>query len=535
MLKNVEKLLSKVMGGTSTDRELKRIWPIVEEINKIAENFKKLTDEELKSKTNEFKYRLRMGETLDDILPEAYAVVKDTCRRLLGKKWNVRGHEIEWDMVPFDVQLVGGVVLHNGKIAEMATGEGKTLVATMPLYLNALEGKGAHLITVNDYLAQRDCEWMGEIYKFLGLTVAAIYGDQSPEERRLAYHADISYGTNNEFGFDYLRDNMASDVWSVVQRPLHYAIVDEVDSVLIDEARTPLIISGAVGAPKNIYKELKPTVENLYKRQKELVQQLIREGKELIEKDEEKAGIKILRAHRGDPKNTTLLELLTSEFWVKKLIERIQGQYEVNKTMSEIDAELYYTIDEKSHVIDITEKGRIFLSGGRDQDIVDKIQKLDELDEILVKLSGQKNRAVYFNHDPISGYCNGLTLQGKTVLTKIKTHVEQEQIQAVDALSEQLLKMSEEVNIRVQNKKGDKASVWRNFYNMAKKMDRTVNNLAEEGRKFLSTNGSGKYSENEVDAFGKLLAMVKEQADVDTSISVSRQLIEKTGFTKYFF
>ena len=527
MLKNVEKLLSKVMGGTSTDRELKRVWPMVAEINEIAEGYKKLTDDELKSKTNEFKYRLRMGETLDDILPEAYAVVKDTCRRLLGKKWMVRGQEIEWDMVPYDVQIVGGIVLHEGKIAEMATGEGKTLVATMPLYLNALDGKGAHLITVNDYLAQRDCEWMGEIYKFLGLSIAPIFGDQSPEERRLAYQADISYGTNNEFGFDYLRDNMASDVWSVVQRPLNYAIVDEVDSVLIDEARTPLIISGAVGAPKNIYKELKPTVENLYKRQKELVQQLIREGKELFEKDEELAGIKILRAQRGDPKNPALLELLTSEFWIKKLIERIQGQYEVNKNMSEIDAELYYTIDEKSHVIDITEKGRIFLSGGRDQDIVDKIQKLDELDEILLKISGQKNRAVFFNHDPINGYCNGLTREGKTVLAKIKNKVSQEQLQAIDALSEQFLKLSEEVNSRVQNKKGDKASVWRSFYAMAKKMDRAINELTEEGKKYLSANGEGKYSEKEVDAFVKLLGVVKDQADVDNDVAISRLLIDR--------
>jgi len=396
MLANIEKVLSKVLGGSSTERELKRIRPIVDEINQVAEEYKKLTDDELKAKTNEFRYRLKMGETVDDLLPEAFAAVKDTCRRLLGKRWLVRGQEIEWNMVPYDVQLLGGVVLHEGKIAEMATGEGKTLVATMPLYLNALEGKGAHLITVNDYLAQRDCEWMGQVYKFLGLSVAAIYGSQDPQERKQAYQADISYGTNNEFGFDYLRDNMATDVWSVVQRPLHYGIVDEVDSVLIDEARTPLIISGSVGAPRNVYNELKPIVENLYKKQQELVDRLIQDGKEWLEKDEEKGSMAILRAHRGDPKNKKLLELLTSEFWVKKLIEKLEGQFEVNKDMASVDQELYYTIDEKSHVVDITEKGRIFLSGGRDQDVAYKIKTLDDLDDAIAHLTSGKKGAVYF-------------------------------------------------------------------------------------------------------------------------------------------
>ncbi len=536
MLKSIEKMLSKVMGGTSTEREVKRLEPLVGTVNEYAKEYEHLSDDELKAKTNEFKYRLRMGETLDDILPEAFAVVKDTCRRLRGKKWIVRGQEIEWDMIPYDVQILGGMILHSGKIAEMATGEGKTLVASMPLYLNALEGKGVHLITVNDYLAQRDCEWMGEIYKFLGLTVAAIFGDQSPEERRAAYHADITYGTNNEFGFDYLRDNMAQDVWSVVQRPLHYAIVDEVDSVLIDEARTPLIISGAVGAPKNIYKELKPTVENLAKRQNELVQQLLREGKELLENEEEQAGIKILQVHRGDPKNKELLELLTSEFWVKKLIERIQGQYEVNKQMGEIDADLYFTIDEKSHVIDITEKGRIFLSGGRDQDIVHKIQKLDELSATLEKLSEQKNRSIYFTHDSITGTCNGLTLAGKAALIGIQSGVAESEFEPIEQLALQLNDLPEEVNTRLQNNKGDKASAWRQFYDMTKKMDRAVNSMAPAGIDYLKSNANGKYDESIVDAFVKLLDMVREEADVDAEPVMKRPLVDRRReLTDVFF
>ena len=517
MLAKIEKILSKVLGGSSTERELKRIRPVVDEINQIAEEYENLTDDELKAKTNEFRYRLKMGETVDDLLPEAFAAVKDTCRRLLGRRWMVRGQEVEWNMVPYDVQLVGGVVLHEGKIAEMATGEGKTLVATMPLYLNALEGKGAHLITVNDYLAQRDCEWMGEIYKFLGLTVAAIYGSQDPQERKQAYQADISYGTNNEFGFDYLRDNMATDVWSVVQRPLHFAIVDEVDSVLIDEARTPLIISGSVGAPRNVYNELKPIVENLYKKQQELVNRLFQEGKEWLEKDEEKGGMAILRAHRGDPKNKKLLELLTSEFWVKKLIEKLQGQFDVNKDMASVDQELYYTIDEKSHVVDITEKGRIFLSGGRDQDVAYKIKALDDLDDIITHLTDGKKGAIYFTHDAATGACNGLSFEGKIALNNINGEITDVELNALDELDSRLKSLAE----KIQSQKGDKTAAWRNYFMLSKKMDKAVNGLTDQAKQQLANEGSAALQKL-VQAFDKVLATIREQADLDAGAPASR-------------
>ncbi|HPI74343.1 MAG TPA: hypothetical protein PLZ01_13100, partial [bacterium] len=450
---NIENIFAKIFGGTSNDREIKRLKPIVQKINQLAESYQNLSDEELKAKTPEFRYRLRMGETTDDILPEAFAVVKETCRRLLGKKWMVRGQEVEWNMVPYDVQLIGGIILHEGKIAEMATGEGKTLVATMPLYLNALAGKGAHLVTVNDYLAQRDCEWMGQIYEFLGLTAKALHNELDPQERRQVYNADITYGTNNEFGFDYLRDNMSVDVWSVVQRPLYYAIVDEVDSVLIDEARTPLIISGAVGAPPNIYNELKPVVANLYRKQQELVEELFRRGKELLEQDETEAGLALLRVHRGDPKNAKLLELLTSEFWVKKLIEKLQGEYEINKEMGKIDGELYYTIDEKSHVVDITEKGRIFLSGGRDQDIVYKIRLLDELDEQLGRITEQKNSRRFFTQDALTGACSGLSASGYIALCKGNGEASDEEWDAIQKVSGRLKELSAEIAGRMQSKK----------------------------------------------------------------------------------
>ena len=216
---------------TYSEKEVKRVKPIVEKINSLEPEVQKLSDDELRNKTVEFKDRLAKGETLDSILPEAFAVVREASKRVLG-------------MRHFDVQLIGGIILHQGRIAEMKTGEGKTLVATLPVYLNALTGKGVHVVTVNDYLAKRDSEWMGKLYKFLGLTVGLVISGMEPDAKRAAYASDVTYGTNNEFGFDYLRDNMVIYKNQLVQRELNYAIVDEIDSILIDEARTPLIISG---------------------------------------------------------------------------------------------------------------------------------------------------------------------------------------------------------------------------------------------------------------------------------------------------
>jgi len=239
----LQKIFKKILGDYNL-KQIRKLDPLVEHINLLEEKYQKeLTDEDIPKKTEEFRQRLEKGELIDDILPEAYALVKNACRRLIGKKWTVRGNEIEWNMIPYDVQLVGGIIMHQGKVTEMKTGEGKTLVCTMPIYLNALTGKGVHLVTVNNYLASRDAEWMGGLYEFLGLSVGIIEHGQSREEKKAAYACDITYGTNNEFGFDYLRDNMARSLDRCTQRGLHYAIVDEVDSILIDEARTPLIIS----------------------------------------------------------------------------------------------------------------------------------------------------------------------------------------------------------------------------------------------------------------------------------------------------
>ncbi|RCK75180.1 MAG: Protein export cytoplasm protein SecA ATPase RNA helicase [Ignavibacteriae bacterium] len=407
------KLFKKIFGDKHT-KDIKRILPIVEQINKYYEEYQKLTDDELRSKTQEFKQRIKeatkgieekineikeqlkgelnleqseelyneleeyekeldetIEEVLNQILPEAFAVVKDTCRRLVGQSWEVTGHKIVWDMIPFDVQLIGGVVLHEGKIAEMATGEGKTLVATLPLYLNALPGRGVHLVTVNDYLALRDSQWMGKIFEFHGLTVGCIQANMDSQQRRKQYACDITYGTNNEFGFDYLRDNMVINPEDLVQRGHNYAIVDEVDSVLIDEARTPLIISGPVRGEDNKFMEMKPRVEKLITAQRNLINKITADAEQLLQEGKtEEAGVLLLRASRGLPKHKKLMKLL-SDPSIKRLVQTTEMEYlrDQARRMHEIDDELYYAIDEKNHSINLTEKGRELLtSTTRDKD-----------------------------------------------------------------------------------------------------------------------------------------------------------------------
>jgi preprotein translocase subunit SecA len=365
--------LLKKFFGTKHDRAAKKMQPYVDAINAYEAEYQQLTDEQLRAKSDEFRARLRDGETLDDLMLEAYAAVKNACRRLIGKRFEVRGQPMTWDMIPYDVQLVGGIILHQGKIAEMATGEGKTLVASFPLYLNALEGKGCHLVTVNDYLAQRDSEWMGQIYKFLGLTVGVIISDMPPSVRREMYACDISYGTNNEFGFDYLRDNMALSMNEVVQREHHYAIVDEVDSVLIDEARTPLIISGPVEHSTQRFGEMKPAVEQVVKAQNRFITELVDKIEAMLEQpgfDEWEAGRLLLMGQRGLPKHKRLLKLFQEASYVR-MRQKVENDLMRDKKMNELDEELFFAIDERSHVIDLTDKGRAQLAKfhGKDADL----------------------------------------------------------------------------------------------------------------------------------------------------------------------
>jgi len=357
----ITSLVTKIIG-TKNERELKRMWPRVRVITEMEPAIERLTDAELSAKTEEFRGRLAKGETLDDLLPEVFAVVREAGRRVLN-------------MRHFDVQLIGGMVLHSGRISEMKTGEGKTLVATLPVYLNALEGKGAHVITVNDYLARRDSEWMGKLYKALGLTVGVIVHDLDDDQRREAYACDVTYGTNNEFGFDYLRDNMKFSLKDCVQRGHHFAIVDEVDSILIDEARTPLIISGPSEHHVPAYfKELKPLVERLVGKQIGLVSQLVQEAKQLVEGDEddrELAAQKLAQAKRGAPKFKPLAELLEDTG-----VKQLAGQFE-RKINAEIERELteplYFTVNEKSHIADMNPRGRQVLAAS----LMDEIARLE--------------------------------------------------------------------------------------------------------------------------------------------------------------
>ncbi|NTV45467.1 MAG: DEAD/DEAH box helicase, partial [Chlorobiales bacterium] len=410
MLKFIEKIF-----GSKHDRDVKRLTPIIDEINEHFNACQSLTDDQLRAKTGELKERVKKHlaeieqaiadekqklknldltfeevdainaevsrlngdlhdateEILNEILPEAFAVVKDTCRRLVGKEFDVIGHKVMWDMIPYDVQLIGGIVLHQGKISEMATGEGKTLVATLPTFLNALTGKGVHIVTVNDYLAERDKEWMSPIYKFHNLTVGVILGRMDSQDRKAQYGCDITYGTNNEFGFDYLRDNMATDPQDVVQRQFNYAIVDEVDSVLIDEARTPLIISGPVPhGDSNKYGEIKPRVEKLVRAQQNVVAKMLGDAEKLTAKKDQlnkeqefEVGLAMLRAKRGHPKNKRLLKLL-GEPGLAKLMQSVENEFlkDNARRMHEVDEELYFSIDERHHTIDLTEMGRVFMT-----------------------------------------------------------------------------------------------------------------------------------------------------------------------------
>ena len=409
-------LLNKILGNKH-DKDVKKMLPIVDEINVIYSKLNSLTDDELKAKTVEFRTRIKacvqeledkrqelqqrlqtealesaeisditqqikdldaeifqtINDELDEILPEAFAVAKQACSRLKesGFGYTYAGQHAVWDMVPYDVQLIGGIVLHNGKIAEMATGEGKTLVAIAPVYLNALAGKGVHLVTVNDYLAKRDSEWMSPVYNFLGLTVGAIQSNMENDQRRKMYGCDITYGTNNEFGFDYLRDNMVIDLENIVQPNHWFAIVDEVDSVLIDEARTPLIISGPVGQTDQRFEEMNPRVRRLIDAQTKLVNGIVAEAEGYIKSgtkdDLEKAGVCLLRAYHGFPKHKKLTKLL-QEPETQKLKRDTELFFMRDKSsrMHEIDDELYYNIDEKTHQIDISEMGRELL-GTRDE------------------------------------------------------------------------------------------------------------------------------------------------------------------------
>lgn len=437
MLEGFVNVLSKVFGSKD-ERDVKELQPVVDHIIELEKTLSSLSHDQLRAKTTEFKKRIQdkiaekekekdelkhhvesqeelptnekeeiytridklekeiiadIKDELNAILPEAFAVIRETARRFKEKdsleviasetdkelaptnthiviqgdkatwksSWLVRNHPVKWDMVPYPVQLIGGAVLHSGKIAEMATGEGKTLVAIMPIYLNALAGRGVHLVTVNDYLAKRDSEWMGPLFQFHGLKIDCIdKHEPNSTERRAAYAADITYGTNNEFGFDYLRDNMARSPEDLVQRGHYFAIVDEVDSVLIDDARTPLIISGPTPrGDKHEFFAMKPRVEKLINAQRTLINKVLNDARKLLEeKNEKDGGLSLLRAHRGLPKNKALIKYL-SEAGNKTLLQKTENFYmqDQGREMHKVDDELFFVIDEKNNTVELTDKG----------------------------------------------------------------------------------------------------------------------------------------------------------------------------------
>ena len=435
----IKSLMTAVLG-TRHERERKRLQPVVDRIHAEEEKLKGLSEAELKDQTRKFRERLgertgaikaeleqvkaakhacadpverdrlegryqelevqykrELKAALDDLLPEAYATVREACRRLVGTTVSVTGHELPWDMVPYDVQLIGGVVLHQGRIAEMATGEGKTLVATLPLYLNALAGRGAHLVTVNNYLARRDSQWMGHVYTYLGLNVACL-DDTEPSSpgRRAAYQADITYGTNNEFGFDYLRDNMVFSLEQRVQREHAYAIIDEVDSILIDEARTPLIISGPVGnETDDKYAQFNRQVAELVRKQTGVVNGLLAEAERLLEdeKTRQDAALKLYQAHLGMPKNKRLLKML-QEHGIKQLVQRMELDAIADRKlpmrqqrMRDTEDVLYFVLDEKGHSVHLTDRGAEAMSPGDPTlflvpDISEEIHRIDKDPEL---------------------------------------------------------------------------------------------------------------------------------------------------------
>ena len=470
----IQNLVKKVFGSRS-DREVKQLYPLLNEINIFADKLLDKSDEELKNRSIELRTEILSAveeakekakkeisdkdeakkfillaehNKLEEVLPEAFAMVKETCRRMCGSSWKVVGRELKWEMIPYDVQIIGGIILHRGNVAEMKTGEGKTLVAAFPIYLNALTGRGVHLITVNDYLAQRDAEWMGEVYKRLGLSVGFILNNMTPEQRRKNYNCDITYGTNNEFGFDYLRDNMALQKEDLVQRDHAYAIVDEVDSVLIDEARTPLIISGAVDAPVDTsFKDLRPLIQNLVRQQNALVSQIIVEADDLLKESKDKeAGYKFLQALRGMPKHPKVMKAF-QEAGAKKLAYQIESEFMRDKKLHEVDEDLFFSIDEKTHVIDITEKGRNNLAPDDPDlfvipDLGELLHDIDINDSFSNIEKEKEKEAAHQTHADRSGRIHNMTqlLRAYTLYEKDVEYVVQDsRVQIVDEFTGRIL------------------------------------------------------------------------------------------------
>jgi preprotein translocase subunit SecA len=509
-------ILSKIFG-TKSDREIKKILPLVEKINNYYNSIENYTEADLQNRTQEIKEEIQQKilstenekEVLDSYVIETFAMVKHACRLLVGKEWEVVGQVIKWEMIPYDEQIIGGVVLHQGKIAEMKTGEGKTLVATFPIYLNALTGKGVHVITVNDYLAKRDAQWMGRVFETLGLKVGFIINSMNPFERKVSYSNDITYGTNNEFGFDYLRDNMSVDPEHLVQRKHNFAIVDEVDSVLIDEARTPLIISGPVESQiDQSYIELRPSVQSIVRKQENLVHSLLNESKSLLQKDkitnEDKfqAGLLLLKAKKGLPKNESL-QLLFQTPGNLKLMNSVESQFIAEKKVHELDEDLFFVIDEQSNSVDLSDKGREFLSPDNPESftIPNLGEMLSEIDEMQIDENDKliKKEEAYSLHSSRSSRIHHLQqlLKAYTLFEKDVEYVVQNgQVLIVDEFTGRVLPgrrfsgglhqaLESKENVKIENETQTLASITlQNYFRMYNKLAGMTGTAETEAAEF---------------------------------------------------
>ncbi|MDR3012738.1 MAG: preprotein translocase subunit SecA [Chitinispirillales bacterium] len=495
--------------GSKQDRDIKQLRPILDSVNGFRELTAELSDDALKAKTAEFRERLANGETLDDLLPEAFSVVREATHRVLGEGKIVKdaatGNDIRF-MAHFDVQVIGAAALHQGKISEMKTGEGKTQVAAMAAYLNALSGKGVHVITVNDYLAKRDSEWMGKIFNYLGLTVGCldITEPHSPE-RQEAYASDITFGTNNEFGFDYLRDNMSSAPEQCVQRELNFAIVDEVDNILIDEARTPLIISGPVTKSNREYEELKPRVTKLVSTQNTLTQKIVAEAEELLKQEgkEFEAGYKLMVMHRGAPKNKKFLKLI-KEQGAAKYMKMVETEYLRDKKLHEIDDELYYTIDESGHSAELSEKGRTLVGGNNPEffvvpDLAEELGRIDRDEALSIGEKAELKEKAHREYAEISERIHSVSqlLRAYSLFEKDVNYVVQDgQILIVDEFTGRILhgrRYSEGLHQALEAKEGVKVAgenqtlatiTFQNFFKMYNKLAGMTGTAVTEAAEF---------------------------------------------------
>ena len=509
-------ILSKIFG-TKSDREIKKILPLVKKINDFYNSIENYTEKDLQNRTREIKEEISQKiisstdekEVLDSYIIETFAMVKHACRLLVGKEWEVVGQVIKWEMIPYDEQIIGGVVLHQGKIAEMKTGEGKTLVATFPIYLNALTGNGVHVITVNDYLAKRDAQWMGRVFETLGLNVGFIINSMNPSERKISYSSDITYGTNNEFGFDYLRDNMSVDSEHLVQRKHNFAIVDEVDSVLIDEARTPLIISGPVESQiDQSYIELRPSVQSLVRRQESLVNDLLNEAKSLLKKEEIsnedkfQVGLLLLKAKKGLPKNESL-QLLFQTPGNLKLMNSVESQFIAEKKVHELDEDLLFVIDEQANSVDLSDKGREFLSPNSPESftIPNLGEILSEIDEMHIDENDKllKKEEAYSLHSNRSSRIHHLQqlLKAFTLFQKDVEYVVQNgQVLIVDEFTGRVLPgrrfsgglhqaLESKENVKIENETQTLASITlQNYFRMYNKLAGMTGTAETEAAEF---------------------------------------------------